>query len=190
MTKDDTNDYYNYEVKDRQEKLLPETPLPPRKKLFIGLEKLPSIHDVNGLLGLLRKKIYALASVRKRYTENLAHTPVHYTTALAHIRPRYTENLAHTPVHYTTALAHIRPRYTENLAHTPVHYTSILAQVRPRYTENLAHTPLYYKSSLANVRQRYTENLAHTPVQGIEPLVDIPDNTYMNRRKQRYHFEW
>ena len=167
MNKDDTNDYYNYDVEDRQERLLPEKPLPPRKKLYSGLEKFPGF-DVHGLLGLLKNKIYSLARVRPRYTENLAHTPVHYTTALAHIRPRYTENLAHTPVHYTTALA----------------------EIRPRYTENLAHTPLHYKSALANVRQRYTENLAHTPVQGIEPLVDIPENTYMNRRKQRYHFEW
>ncbi|HHB92609.1 MAG TPA: hypothetical protein ENK59_05290 [Thioploca sp.] len=189
MTKDDTNDYYNYDVEDKQERLFPEKPLPLRKKLFSGLEKLPNI-NVHGILNLLKQKVYSLARIRPRYTENLAHTPVHYTTALAHIRPRYTENLAHTPVHYTTALAHIRPRYTENLAHTPVHYTTALAHIRPRYTENLAHTPLHYTTALAHVRSRYTENLAHTPVQGIDPLVDIPDNTYMNRRKQRYHFEW
>ncbi|MDM8569437.1 hypothetical protein QUF50_08030 [Thiotrichales bacterium HSG1] len=189
MTKDDTNDYYNYDVEDRQERLIPEEPLPPRKKLFRGLEH-PIIPDILGLFGLLGKRIYALASVRKRHTENLAHTPVHYTTALAHVRKRYTENLAHTPVHYTTALAHIRPRYTENLAHTPVHYTTALAHVRKRHTENLARTPVHYTTALAHIRPRYTENLAHTPVQGIEPLVDIPENTYMNRRKQRYHFEW
>ena len=189
MTKDDTNDYYNYGVENETEDSVQEKSLPPRKKLYIGLEKFPR-PGVLGILGLLKDRIYALARIRPRYTENLAHTPVHYTTALADVRKRHTENLAKTPVHYTTALAHIRPRYTENLAQTPVHYTTALANVRKRHTENLAKTPVHYTTALANVRKRYTENLAHTPVQGIEPLVDIPENTYMNRRNQRYHFEW